>query len=171
MSKIYTKQGDGGYSTLYDGNKYYKNNIIFDVLGDFDELNSHIGLLITNCIKRDYKDEIEILRKIQSKIMILATYIAELKNQKHQVYIYSSDIQFLEKNIDQYSEKNPIIVGFTLIGKNVTESQTHVCRSITRRVERSIYKLNYKIDYNIKMFLNRLSDFFFILAIKFGNDY
>jgi cob(I)alamin adenosyltransferase len=179
--KLYTKTGDKGLSSLYDGSRVPKFNIIFNILGDLDELNSHIGLLCSY-------EENNKLRKIQLLLTNIASIIATPKNNKIlPKEITNQEIKELEKNIDFYEEQNTPLKEFVLPGINLPNAQSHICRSTTRRVERKLWEFctflendNVKeqlksrlatIKYpNILIYINRLSDFFFSYARFLGKD-
>lgn len=197
--KLYTKTGDKGTTSLYDGNRIHKSSIFFEVLGTLDELSSNIGLLcayITTSSKtyeklelgdtRISNDMIKYLREIQVILLDIGSNIAVVnENKKKRVpKIVDKDIEKIESKIDECEAKNKKLTEFLLPGKTVSDSQCHVCRSITRRVERSMWELdnasysitegkdnsniidlsNVHVDENILKYVNRMSDFFFALS-------
>ena len=185
MPKLYTKTGDKGTTSLYDGNRIPKNSIFFDVLGDLDELSSHIGMLIT--LIKDY--DINYLRFIQKHLLNIGSNIAVVNNEKKVPIITENNIRNLELEIDDCESCNKKITEFLLPGVNKSDAQCHICRSVTRRLERNLWKLHYSsdlvkgkrnnielsevhVDDNILVFINRLSDYFFALSrnLSEGND-
>jgi len=176
MPKLYTKTGDNGHTSLYDGNRISKTEIFFDVVGDLDELSSNIGML---CF---LANENGFLRIIQAKLLNIGSNIAVVdEKKKNRVkQLTNVDVKSLEEYIDLYESKNPKLTEFILPGTNTADSQAHICRSITRRLERQMWKLNksdyivegktkidmknVKVDIVILKFINRLSDFFFSYA-------
>lgn len=176
MPKLYTKKGDKGNTSLYDGSVCSKSNPIFDLLGDLDELGSHIGLL---CSKLGSYNG-DKLREIQVKLLDIGSNIAVLDETKRKRVpkIESSDVEKIENWIDECEEKNGKLTEFLLLGVFTDDAQCHVCRSVSRRVERNMWKLNgmrydvpnkekyyiVDIDENILKYMNRLSDFFFALS-------
>lgn len=168
MPKIYTKTGDHGMTSFYNGNKVDKDNELIDITGDIDELNSFIGLIKINDLNDDF-DIYEFIIKIQSHLCDLSTLIAYSKEK----YIFDKDLYFteqLEKNIDIMTSEMPKLINF-ILNNNIF----HVCRTITRRVERklvSVIKTNSYINNNALIYINRLSDYFFTLAryINFKNN-
>lgn len=183
MPKLYTKSGDKGKTSLFDGNRIYKNEIFFDIVGGLDELSSHIGMLCALV-----KNNPNILRHIQVKLLNIGSNIAVVdENRKNNIHkITNKDIINLEIHIDSCEEKNKPLKEFLLLGTNKKDSQCHICRTICRRVERDMWKLIradyviegkididlYKvtIDEKIVKYINRLSDFFFAYARNFSND-
>jgi cob(I)alamin adenosyltransferase len=189
MSKLYTENEK--YQCSYDEIKINKDPLIFDCLGDLDELSSQIGLLCTT-ICWDYQYILKELRLIQVNIIDIITNISLCDRQKISVPIIDdSYITNIEELICTHEKKNKKIPEF-VPGFFVSDAQSHICRSITRRVERSLWKINnayetllknnnptsedlisiekYKIEPNIKTYINRLSDYFFSLAIIFSDD-
>jgi cob(I)alamin adenosyltransferase len=210
--KIYTKTGDKGISSLYNGIRLTKTSIYFKLLGDLDELNCHIGMAKSYWKEKNdyllnerYTDLIDthlvdnfvsignILTKIQCLIMDISSFIAtppwhELKPIKgdieelietwiSKVSIDFNEIKRTEILIDKYESFLPPIKNFVVPGNNVLVSSIHICRSVTRRCERSYieflqsdllcYNVYEHVDYhfnNVQVYLNRLSDFFFVIS-------
>lgn len=183
--KLYTKTGDSGITSLYDGNRIPKFSIFFKVLGDIDELSSNIGLLCAYLKEKKYPDKY--LRKIQHKLLDIGSNIAVVKESRKKSVpkIQEEDVKLLEEWIDMCDEKNDKLTEFLLPGVNKTDSQCHICRSITRRVERGLWEIQYSdkiingksvinmenvdIDKNIIVYINRLSDFFFAFSRNLSN--
>lgn len=168
MPKLYTKTGDKGKTSLYDGSRRYKGEIIFDVLGNIDELSSHIGLLCTKLSESNTINSKDILRQIQVNLLDIGSNIAVIdENKKKKVpKISENDVKRIEGWIDKCEEKNEKLTEFLLTGVREIDAQSHVCRSVTRRVERSLWKLvdDIDVDSKILQYINRLSDFFFAFA-------
>ena len=174
MPKLYTKTGDNGTTYLYDGSKRQKNSIFFDVLGDLDELASHIGLLCAN-IYTSFIDVNHIsvmsdrLREIQVKLLDIGSNIAVVNHEKKKMIpkLSEDDVKRIEDWIDLCEQSNDELTEFLLTGVGQTDSQCHICRSVTRRVERHMWMLHYDevdVDENILKYINRLSDFFFAFS-------
>lgn len=169
--KLYTKTGDKGMTSLYDGSRKSKGSVIFDVLGNLDELSSHIGVL---CAKIEQPDLLYILREIQVKLLDIGSNIAVIdqKKKKRVTKIEEKDVHRVEIWIDTCEEENGKLTEFLLPGFEEKDSQCHVCRSVSRRVERSMWKLmnddEIEIDDEILKYMNRLSDFFFAFARNFS---
>ena len=163
--KIYTKKGDKGHTSLMDGEIVNKHNLSVDAYGTIDELNSFIGLL------KDYlkDDKLKaILNNIQLKLFSIGSILASGKNQNisEKVKIEKKDVLGIESMIDRFSDDLPELKNFIIPGGHKISSYSHVCRSICRRAERRISELNKNslVDSNILAYVNRLSDFFFILS-------
>ena len=163
--KIYTRRGDSGNTSLIDGEMVKKHILSVDAYGTIDELNSFLGLL------KDYikDDKIEgVLNNIQVKLFSIGSILASGKNQNisKKVKIEKKDVEYLELEIDRLNECLPELKNFIIPGGHKASSYSHVCRSICRRAERKISKLNNKssVDSNILAYINRLSDFFFVLS-------
>ena len=171
--KIYTRKGDSGQTSLIDGDMVNKHNLSVDAYGTIDELNSFLGLL------KDYikDDKIkDILNNIQIKLFSIGSILASGKNQNisAKVKIEKKDVVCIELEIDRLNENLPELKNFIIPGGHKISSYSHVCRSICRRAERKISELNNKssIDSNILAYINRLSDFFFVLSrfLKFSDN-
>jgi cob(I)alamin adenosyltransferase len=163
--KIYTRKGDSGYTLLIDGKIVYKHNLSVAAYGTIDELNSFLGLL------KDYIDDEKIkdvLNTIQLKLFSIGSILASGENQNisEKVKIEKKDVEYIELEIDRLNEYLPELKNFIIPGGHKTSSYSHVCRSICRRAERKISELNKNssVDPNILAYVNRLSDFFFVLS-------
>jgi cob(I)alamin adenosyltransferase len=167
MPKIYTKTGDNGTTSLYDGTRLGKDYIIFNILGDIDELSTRIGLVYSlmqdmNEYKDNWKDKglniLLILRTIQSTLQDINSNIANAK-----VNIDYENVTQIETYIDTMTSTLPPLTNFILSGEKVLDANIHLCRTQTRKVERGIWTIN-EVDEVIYKYMNRLSDFFFTLA-------
>lgn len=169
--KIYTKTGDRGETGLFGGERVSKSNDRIDAYGTIDELNSFIGLAITEVKSSEIK---KVLERIQNELFVvgsdLATPVTE-KTEKLKIQ-RTPDVFSLqaEKDIDYFNEKLDELRNFILPGGSKGAAMLHICRTITRRAERKVVLLNEKntIGNNIIVFLNRLSDLFFVLS-RFEN--
>ena len=160
MPKIYTKTGDAGLTDLYDGSRVAKTEPIFDVLGTLDELASHIGVLRTSI-----NFNLGWLPEIQQILLNMGSIIAT-PHPPEGTALPSVDtiVCTIESRIDKMELLLPPLTQFLLVGgSNVPESQAHVCRSVARRAEREFLKAGIDNDI-IRIYLNRLSDFFFTFA-------
>ena len=142
-----------------------------EAYGTVDELNSFVGLLCDQNIDEHNK---KVLTVIQESLFVLESQIAVApgKPVKELPVLDENDVALLEKEIDRMNEVLPPLTAFILPGGHVVVSYAHVCRTVCRRAERLVIKLNdvSKVDsINIK-YLNRLSDYFFVLARKFAFD-
>jgi len=176
--KIYTKTGDKGTTSLYGGTRVPKHNLRIEAYGTADELNSYIGLI------RDQKVDnrsSKTLIKIQNEIFTLGAMLAtppdkeKLKSGKERLNIHKiskDDILFLEKEIDHMDQSLPQMTNFILPGGHQTVSFCHIARCVCRRTERLVVNLHEQepIDELILTYLNRLSDYLFVLARKLTID-
>lgn len=170
-SSIYTKTGDKGKTGLVGGTRVPKTHIRLEAYGTVDELNSYVGWL--NCAINDSENN-EFLRYIQHKLFTIGSYLAtetESKQPKDASILKEKDIERIENQIDLLDSQLPRLNKFVLPGGNEVASRAHICRTITRRVERIVYKIAevYPVADEILIFLNRLSDYFFLLA-RFENN-
>lgn len=175
--KVYTKTGDKGTTALLGGIRVPKNHIRIDAYGTVDELNSCIGLVRCNNIGNELN---EILIKIQTKLFYLGSELATpsdkmiMANGKQRLpkIIQENDIEQIERWIDKIEEELPPLRHFILPGGNYGSSHTHLCRCICRRAERICVSLSEveEIREELVKYLNRLSDFFFVLARKISID-
>lgn len=167
-SVIYTKTGDKGTTSLVGGKRVAKSHIRLNAYGTIDELNSFVGFLA--CEVKDEKD-LSILSFIQHKLFTVGSYLAtetEAISPKAASIIEDKDITRIETQMDEIDSTLPPINQFILPGGNEAGSRAHICRTVCRRAERCIYlvKEEYPVDENILIFVNRLSDYFFLLARK-----
>lgn len=167
-SKIYTKSGDAGTTSLVGGQRVPKTHIRLDAYGTVDELNSFVGSLILQV--QDPKD-LKILSFIQHKLFTIGAYLAtdhEHTAPKEAAVIVGTDIVALEERMDDIDSELPAINQFILPGGSESSARAHICRTVCRRAERCIYLVNemYAVDQSILVFVNRLSDYFFLLARK-----
>ena len=163
--KIYTRKGDSGDTSLIDGKIVYKHNLSVAAYGTIDELNSFLGLLKDYIYDEKIKD---VLNTIQLKLFSIGSILASGENQNisEKVKIEKKDVEYIELEIDRLNEYLPELKNFIIPGGHKTSSYSHVCRSICRRAERKISELNKNssVDPNILAYVNRLSDFFFVLS-------
>ena len=176
--KIYTKTGDKGTTGLFGGTRVPKNHIRIEAYGTLDELNSHLGLIRDQDIFAVAKEE---LIKIQDNLFTAGAILAtdpektKLKNGKERLnipHISKDDIQFLEQAIDRMDAKLEPMTHFILPGGHTTVSYCHIARTVCRRAERRTTLLNENepIDERVLIYLNRLSDYLFVLARKLTYD-
>ncbi|NDW08208.1 cob(I)yrinic acid a,c-diamide adenosyltransferase [Dysgonomonas sp. 520] len=175
-SHIYTKTGDEGKTSLVGGTRVAKDHVRLDAYGTIDELNSFTGFLI--CRIEDENTH-RILSFVQHKLFTVGSYLAtetESMPPKEASIIKDEDISLLENEMDRIDSELPQIRQFVLPGGSESASRAHICRSVCRRAERCIYKVKkkYPVDSNVLMFVNRLSDYFFLLArqesVKNGSE-
>lgn len=175
--KVYTKTGDKGTTSLFGGTKVAKDHIRIDAYGTVDELNSAIGLIRSSKIDLKYHSQ---LISIQKNLFHLGAELATpadklmLANGKSRLsnMIQSGDVEQLEIWIDEMEEELPALMHFILPGGNMASSHAHLCRCICRRAERITVSLKEieEIRDEILIYLNRLSDYLFVLARKIAHD-
>ena len=176
--KVYTKTGDSGTTALFGGQRVSKDNIRIESYGTVDELNSYIGLIRDQEMNQNYKD---VLIEIQDRLFtvgaILATPVEKevMKNGEKRLKnlgIIESDIELLEKEIDTMEDSLPQMTHFVLPGGHATVSYCHLARCVCRRAERLAVSLSHQepIDEMAVKYLNRLSDYLFVLARKLSSD-
>jgi len=176
--KVYTKTGDKGTTALFGGTRVPKHHIRIDSYGTVDELNSYIGLIRDQEMDSNSK---EILVQIQDKLFTLGAILATdpeknfLKNGKERLNIpkvEEEDISVLEAEIDAMEENLPPMTHFVLPGGHTTVSYCHIARCVCRRAERLASALNEisPFDERALKYLNRLSDYLFVLARKLSHD-
>lgn len=163
--KIYTKTGDAGETALFGGRRVPKNDLRVDAYGTVDELNAFIGQL-RDGLERGHPLRPELL-DIQSRLFTVGAHLATDPAKRAPIPgILPSDIEILEKAIDQMDGALPPLQNFVLPGGHPLVSATHVCRTVCRRAERLAVALHQvePLDGAILRYLNRLSDYFFILS-------
>ncbi len=177
--KIYTKTGDTGTTSLFGGTRVPKHHIRIESYGTIDELNSWIGLL-RDTITTDSNTK-DSLQYIQDRLFVVGADLAtepdkaKLKSGKDRLNIYTvheRDVEQLEQAMDRMNEQLPPMTHFILPGGHTTVSYCHIARTICRRAERMITYLNENEPVNplILRYINRLSDFLFVLARKLSSD-
>lgn len=176
--KVYTKTGDSGTTSLFGGTRVPKDHMRIESYGTVDELNSYIGLIRDQEIDKHYKD---ILIEIQDRLFTIGAILAtppekevmkngELRLKK--LGILETDIELLEKEIDSMEDALPPMTHFVLPGGHQTVSYCHITRCVCRRAERLAVHLSHNepvAEIAIK-YLNRLSDYLFVLARKLSYD-
>lgn len=176
--KVYTKTGDKGTTALFGGTRVPKHHIRIESYGTVDELNSYIGLIRDQDMDVLYK---EVLIKIQDELFTVGAVLATdpekatLKNGKDRLNIpriSEEDIVLLENEIDRMEENLPPMTHFVLPGGHTTVSFCHIARCVCRRAERLAVQLNEiePVEESVLMYLNRLSDYLFVLARKLSFD-
>lgn len=163
-SKIYTKTGDKGTTSLIGGTKVPKSHLRIEAYGTVDELNSYIGLcrdLINDPVS------ISILQEIQDRLFTIGSSLAcdPVKEPKMKIPdLKEDDVVLLEKEIDRMNDIVPAMKSFVLPGGHPTVSHLHIARCICRRAERCCVRLEEETEPLILKYLNRLSDYLFVLA-------
>jgi len=163
--KVYTKTGDKGKTSLIGGVRVEKDNIRIESYGTVDELNSFVGLLsdkLNNQLKLESVPKQ--LGQIQHYLFVIGSNLATSEESKTSNIpeLDEKQICFLEGNIDGFEQELPVMTNFILPGGHEFISLAHCCRTICRRAERRVVALQTEPD--IVKYLNRLSDYFFVLA-------
>ena len=166
--KIYTKTGDQGSTSLFTGTRVPKHHIRIESYGTVDELNSVLGLVRDQEMDKHSKES---LMHIQDKLFTVGAILATEPKKDNRLKIpriEEEDIQFLEQEIDQMNEELAPMTHFILPGGHPSVSYCHVARTTCRRAERMISYLHEKepVPENVIAYMNRLSDYLFVLARK-----
>jgi cob(I)alamin adenosyltransferase len=172
MFKIYTKTGDKGSTSLIGGVRVPKSHIRIDSYGTIDELNSCLGMVGDMSANNEIQ---EALREIQDRLFTIGSELATSPDKEVKMKLpdlHEADITWLEAQIDKMNEVLPEMRSFILPGGNVASSTCHVARCICRRAERicvAMQEHNEPIAPLIIPYLNRLSDYLFVLARYIGH--
>ena len=169
-SQLYTRSGDNGTTSLVGGQRVKKNSMRLESYGTIDELSSFLG-----AVASDPKCNAEIkgqLREIQNELFNVGSYLATQSKDSSDncSALDAAKLQTLEGWIDALDEQTPKISAFVLPGGCELASKAHVARTVCRRAERAIVDLadNEYVDANVIRYVNRLSDYLFILARYFN---
>jgi cob(I)alamin adenosyltransferase len=157
--KIYTRGGDNGTTSLFGGERIEKSSIRIQAIGDVDELNSIIGVVISQLQEQDIK---QILLDIQHGLFNIGSYLATLGDKS----IALPDVRYIESSIDKLDERLPPLTEFILPGGEQSGALCHLARTVCRRAERHLVVLQSEAsdtDETI-IFMNRLSDLLFVIA-------
>lgn len=171
-SLVYTKTGDKGTTALVGGTRVSKTHVRLEAYGTVDELNAQLGLLVTYL--KDEKDRNNVL-KVQNRLFMIGSHLAT-DQDKMDLYeasiITSEHIEELEREIDVVDEGLPSLRAFVIPGGSRGAAVCHICRTVCRRAERRILSLseNYKIAPEVLSYINRLSDYLFVLSRKVNVD-
>ena len=166
-SSVYTRTGDCGTTQLASGERVAKTCTRLEAYGTIDELNSHLGLLFTDI---DTPAERERIIQTQRDLCAIGAILATSPEaeRRPRCSITADDILQLEHAIDAAADGLPAWRGFVLPGGCRAAAQAHVCRTVCRRAERAVLRLNEEspIAPEVVTYINRLSDYLFILASK-----
>lgn len=169
--KIYTKTGDKGQTGLFGGKRLPKSHIRISAYGTVDELNSYLGLL------RDLINDVNkrtILKEIQNRLFTIgATLATDPDKNVTTPDLLDSDLLLLERAIDEMNANLPELKNFVLPGGHPTVSYCHIARCVCRRAEREVVALDLEeeVDSIVIQYLNRLSDYLFVLARQLVLDF
>jgi cob(I)alamin adenosyltransferase len=169
--KIYTKTGDKGETSLIGGTRVPKHHIRIESYGTVDELNSWIGLINDQDIAQESKT---ILSEIQDRLFTIGSSLASdpEKSKMKIPDLHASDIELLENQIDKMNEVLPEMRHFILPGGHTSISYCHLARCVCRRAERNVIHLHETeyVNEMVIVYLNRLSDYLFVLARFIGHQ-
>lgn len=170
--KIYTKTGDAGQTSLLGGTRVLKNHVRISAYGALDELNAYLGLL------RDLSETEErknILFEIQNNLFVIASELASENEKAHSFALAFDEKEslVLEAEIDNMEKELEPLKSFILPGGHQVVSFCHIARTVCRRAEREIISLSQEahVKDGIIKYINRLSDFLFVLARKYAREY
>lgn len=174
ITKVYTKTGDKGTTSLVGGVRISKSSLRLEAYGTVDELNSHLGLLeaivqTSTGPEGERQHVSDTLVRIQSDLFVAGGHLATDQSQTPLTpasRLPMDEVEMLEHEIDAMLERLPKNGGFVLPGGGIAASQAHVCRTVCRRAERCVVALSETatVGDEIIRFLNRLSDYLFVLA-------
>ena len=169
--KIYTKKGDEGETSLFGGRRVKKHDLRIEAYGTVDELNSFIGLLRDQEVSDPQRS---LLISVQERLFTIGASLAADPEKSNLKYpdLKEADVDLLEQEMDKMDEDLPELKNFILPGGNQTVSTCHVCRCVCRRAERistHLSEVEFVAPLIIK-YLNRLSDFLFILSRRLSHD-
>ena len=162
--KIYTRTGDEGTTSLFGGTRVSKDDIRIEAYGTVDELNSFIGLLNDSFVEATQN---YFLSEVQKRLFDIGSSLAADPSKFALASdIRDSDIQMLENAMDTMDQLLDPLKNFILPGGDIAVSQAHICRTVCRRAERRVISLGRvaEVESAIVVYLNRLSDYFFVLA-------
>jgi cob(I)alamin adenosyltransferase len=172
--KIYTGGGDRGKTSLFSGERVPKTDDRIEAYGDVDELSSVIGALIAALPKKLAALTAE-LQHIQSDLFYLSSWLATTPGSSSEAVLEeftAENVKFLENAIDRIDEQLPALKDFILPGGHVTTAWAHIARTVCRRAERRVFRVTAEFlktdaagkSINLPVYLNRLSDYLFLLA-------
>ena len=165
--KIYTKTGDKGKTSLIGGTKVYKSDLRIEAYGTVDELNSYVGLCLDHLNSANINN---VLAEIQDRLFTIGSALACDPDKETKLKIpdlHETDVELLQKEIDRMNEVLPLMKSFILPGGNISVSTLHIARCVCRRSERCCVRMQKKemeVEPLIIKYLNRLSDYLFVLA-------
>ena len=168
ITKVYTRGGDKGLTSLVGGQRVSKASARLESYGTVDELSSHLGLLASMLPEGEDK---ELVQRIQNCLFNVCTNLATDQDQTPlypSAHLPEGEIERMEQEVDRIMAMLPERQGFILPGGTMAAAQAHVCRTVCRRAERRIVALSEEatISPEVLQYINRLSDYFFVLAKK-----
>lgn len=166
ITKVYTRTGDQGETSLVGGVRIKKSNIRLEAYGTVDELSAHLGMLVSMMKTGDERD---FIIRIQNNLFNVCTHLATDQSQTPlypSAHLAEGEIASIEQKIDSLMKQLPERQGFVLPGGVPAACQAHICRTVCRRAERRIAALaeEAQIAPEMQQYVNRLSDYLFVLA-------
>lgn len=163
-SNVYTRRGDDGTTGLVGGQRIPKSHSRLEAYGTMDELNSQVGLLLAEVTDEDISNQ---LLRIQNDLFSVGCELATIDRPARHATT-AEDVEWLEQAIDEMDALCGGWKGFVLPGGSHPAAQAHVCRTVCRRLERRIYSIDDGVptDPILLQYINRLSDYMFLLAKK-----
>ena len=179
MTKVYTRTGDDGTTGTHKGNRIPKDDDLMEAIGTVDELNSMIGYLVSGLAKNQVG--LESLSRIQCRLFDVGAALASIfDDEQFRKSVANLDVAWLESLIDDLSDTLPRINKFVLPGGTRNASMAHLCRALCRRAERNIITALTSFlspdekkslrGFELNRFLNRLSDYLFVLARSLNRE-
>jgi cob(I)alamin adenosyltransferase len=169
--KIYTKTGDTGKTSLLGGRRVSKSDRRIEAYGTVDELNSYIGLLRDQEINKPRE---VVLKEVQDRLFTIGATLASEPGKENvkRPDLHEEDLELLEKEIDDMESQLPALRHFILPGGHQVVSFCHIARTVCRRTERCVIDLmeTEHVDEIIVKYLNRLSDYLFVLGRLIAQD-
>ena len=172
---IYTKTGDKGTTSLIGGTRVSKDDIRLEAYGTFDELSAFVAVLGDS--EGVDAHEIEVFDRIQNCLLVLESCLAlettddgqAKEMSKYIPRLTDDDVAFMEHEIDAINAQLESLKYLIIPGGNILSSRAHVCRTVCRRAERNLVRMGgeYEVDDVLRRFVNRLSDYFFVLSRLF----
>ena len=172
---IYTKTGDKGTTSLIGGTRVNKDDVRLEAYGTFDELSAYVAVLGDS--EGVEAHEIEVMDRIQNCLLVLESCLAlettadgqAAEMSKYIPRLTEDDVKFLENEIDALTAQLEPMKSLIIPGGNILSSKAHVCRTVCRRAERRLVEMGreYEVDDILRRFVNRLSDYFFVLSRLF----
>ena len=169
ITKVYTRTGDKGLTSLVGGQRVSKASARLEAYGTVDELSSHLGLLASQLPADSH--ECKMVVRIQNSLFNVCTNLATDQSQTPlypSAHLPEGEIELLEHEVDTIMHELPEPQGFILPGGCREAAQAHVCRTVCRRAERCIVALaeDAVVSAEVQQYVNRLSDYLFVLAKK-----
>ncbi len=168
ITKVYTRGGDKGKTSLVGGQRVSKASVRLEAYGTIDELSAHLGLLAAWLPEGHEKEMVE---RIQNNLFNVCTNLATDQSETPlypSAHLAEGETQLLEQEVDEIQAMLPEAQGFILSGGTQEAAQAHVCRTVCRRAERRIVALSEEavVSPEIQEYVNRLSDYLFVLGKK-----